>query len=567
MYSPDGVREWIADDPDEECRAELEGLLDAAEAGDATAASELDDRFSGFLQFGTAGLRGAMAAGPFRMNRAVVRKAAAGLVAYLAQTAGPDALVAVGYDARHHSREFAEDTAAIVAAAGMRARIMPRALPTPLLAYAVRRLDADAGVMVTASHNPARDNGYKVYLGGRCADEWGRGVQLIPPADARIAEAIAATPPAGRIALADGYETIGEDLVDAYVRDCVAAVPPGPRDLSIVYTAMHGVGAQIMRRVFRDAGFARVIEVAEQCEPDPGFPTIAFPNPEEAGALDLAVATARRAGADLIIASDPDADRCSAAVPAGGGAWRQLSGDEIGAVLGEAVATRLETPERAAGAPGVPALANSIVSSRLLGRIAARHGLDHRETLTGFKWIARVPRLAYGYEEAIGFCVSPESVRDKDGLSAGLLLASVAAGLKRDGSSLTAELDRLYAEHGVHLTAPVTVRVEDLAIIGRTMEKVRADPPGELAGASVVRIRDLSLPEGDVPPTDGVAWHTQADDRVVIRPSGTEPKVKCYLEVRAPVDSPEGLGAAKAAASQRLDRLKEDVAAALRLED
>ena len=566
MVNASAVREWIAADPDEDDRAELAELLSRAEEGEAEAQAELDDRFSSFLQFGTAGLRGTMAAGPFRMNTAVVRKAAAGLSSYLRKKAGGGAFVVVGYDARRNSRKFAEDTAAIATAAGLRAAILPRALPTPILAYAVRALGADAGVMVTASHNPARDNGYKVYLGGRSADEDGRGVQLVPPADAEIAREIEATGPAAGIPLASGYATVGEELVDSYVAECAALAPAGPRDLRIVYTAMHGVGAQIMRRVFAAAGFHDVVEVAEQCEPDPDFPTVAFPNPEETGALNLAIATARRVGADLVVASDPDADRCSAAVP-DGDEWRQLSGDEIGSILGEQAAQKLERPAAAhpGGAPENPGgvLANSIVSSRLLGRIAAAHGAKHRETLTGFKWIARVHDIAYGYEEAIGFCVNPAAVRDKDGMSAGILLASVAAGLAASGSSLLGELDRLYALHGVFFTAPVTVRVDDLSIIGRTMEKVRSEPPSSLVGSPVVGALDLSGGTEDLPPTDAIVWHTQAGDRVVIRPSGTEPKVKCYLEVCEPVEG--GLDSAKEAAASRLEALKADVSAALKL--
>ncbi|MDO4887365.1 MAG: phospho-sugar mutase [Actinomycetaceae bacterium] len=563
-YEETDVLQWIEDDPDEATRAELSAVLTAARAGDGAAAADLSDRFAGFLEFGTAGLRGEMGAGPARMNRAVVRKAAAGLTAYLGEHAGPDALVVVGYDARYGSEDYAKDTAAIVTAAGMRAMIMPRALPTPLLAYAVRALEADAGVMVTASHNPARDNGYKVYLGGRCADRWGRGVQLIPPADSEIAAAIAATGPARDIPLAEGYEVIDEELINSYIEHCVGLAGKNT-DLSIVYTAMHGVGAEVMRRIFAQAGFTDVTEVAEQCEPDPDFPTVAFPNPEEAGALDLAIRTAQRVGADIIIASDPDADRCSAAI-ASGGTWRQLSGDEIGALLGERLARRV-----AEGAgwgeedePARPVFANSIVSSRLLSKIAASHGIGHAETLTGFKWIARVPELAYGYEEAIGFCVNPEVVRDKDGLSTAILLASLAADLKREGEDLIGELRRLYRRHGVHLTAPVTVRVEDLRIIPATMAKLRAQPPRRLAGSDVVRVEDLSEGSDDLPPTDALAWYTHDDARVIVRPSGTEPKVKCYLEVRQPLDG--DLDEAIEAARRRLDELSRDVAQALRLD-
>lgn len=554
-YNLTEVQDWIANDPSEADRGELTALLERAENGDPDAAAELSDRFAGTLQFGTAGLRGAMAAGPNRMNRAVVRRAAAGLVRYLLEKVGDDALLVIGNDARYHSREFAEDTAAIAAAAGIRALIMPRELPTPLLAYAVQHLGADAGVMVTASHNPARDNGYKVYLGGRCADQFGQGVQLVPPADADIAALIAAAPAAGDIPLADTYGTIGEDVIDSYVSETAALVPAMySRDLKIVYTAMHGVGTPIMRRIFSEAGFENVIEVAEQCTPDPDFPTVPFPNPEELGALDLAKELAASVDADIVIASDPDADRCSAAVP-DHGTWRQLSGDEIGSLLGEYLAGG------AVLEPGTPTFASSIVSSRMLEQIATSHGLAYQATLTGFKWIARTPHIAYGYEEAIGFCVNPGAVRDKDGLSAGVLLAVLASKLRDQGSDLLGELDRLYTKHGVYLSGPVTVRVDDLSIIPATMAKVRTTPPTTLAGSPVARVWDLSEGSDALPATDGIAWFTDAHDRVIIRPSGTEPKVKCYLEVYLPAGS--DLQATKAEAAARLEQFKEDVSAAL----
>lgn len=554
-YNLTEVQDWIANDPSEADRGELTALLEHAENGDPDAAAELSDRFAGTLQFGTAGLRGAMAAGPNRMNRAVVRRAAAGLVRYLLEKVGDDALLVIGNDARYHSREFAEDTAAISAAAGIRALIMPRELPTPLLAYAVQHLGADAGVMVTASHNPARDNGYKVYLGGRCADQFGQGVQLVSPADADIAALIAAAPAAGDIPLADTYGTIGEDVIDSYVSETAALVPAMySRDLKIVYTAMHGVGTPIMRRIFSEAGFENVIEVAEQCTPDPDFPTVPFPNPEELGALDLAKELAASVDADIVIASDPDADRCSAAVP-DHGTWRQLSGDEIGSLLGEYLAGG------AVLEPGTPTFASSIVSSRMLEQIATSHGLAYQATLTGFKWIARTPHIAYGYEEAIGFCVNPGAVRDKDGLSAGILLAVLASKLRDQGSDLLGELDRLYTKHGVYLSGPVTVRVDDLSIIPATMAKVRTTPPTTLAGSPVARVWDLSEGSDALPATDGIAWFTDAHDRVIIRPSGTEPKVKCYLEVYLPAGS--DLQATKAEAAARLEQFKEDVSAAL----
>lgn len=556
----DNVRDWISHDPDPTTVAELEALLAKAEAGDDEATAELDDRFQGFLQFGTAGLRGAMGGGPFRMNRAVVRRAASGLVSWLLEKVGDDPLVVIGYDARYNSDDFARDTAGIVAAAGGRAMLMPRALPTPLLAHAVRALGADAGVMVTASHNPAADNGYKVYVGGRAIDEDGNGVQIVPPVDKEIAAKIAAAPAADEVPIVDsGWETIPESFIDSYVAETVKLVPAThSRDLKIVYTAMHGVGAQVMRRVLKDAGFTNVVEVEAQNTPDPDFPTVPFPNPEEAGALDMAIALAEAEGADIVLASDPDADRCSAAIPTPAG-WRQLSGDEIGSVLGEQMATT------AALANPDGNLASSIVSSRLLEQIAGAHGLGYKATLTGFKWIARAPKIIFGYEEAIGFCVNPTVVKDKDGLSAALLLAWIAAKLRDEGTDINGELDRLYVQHGVYLTGPVTVRVEDLSIIPATMAQVRTNPPAELAGSKVVSVVDLSNGTDALPPTDAMVILTEANDRVIVRPSGTEPKVKCYLEVIVPVAGKDALPEAKAAAAARLDAFKADVSQMLTL--
>ncbi len=556
------IEEWIAHDPQEETRAELSSLLARAKDGDTAAKDSLADRFRGPLQFGTAGLRGKMGAGPFRMNRAVVRRAAAGLTAWLKEKIGSDALVVIGYDARYNSADFAKDTAAIVTAAGLRAKIMPRTLPTPLLAFAVRHLHADAGVMVTASHNPAQDNGYKVYVGNRAVDADGNGVQIIPPTDGEIAAKIAAAPHADEIPLAEsGWEEIEETVIETYIRNTVEKLgQTGARDLKIVYTAMHGVGYETMMKIFAGAGFTDVTGVPEQIAPDPDFPTVAFPNPEEAGALDLAIALAEKENADIVIASDPDADRCSAAVPTAEG-WKQLSGDEIGSVLGEIAA------RRNAGKGREATLASSVVSSRLLEQIARHHGLHYQATLTGFKWIARAPKIIYGYEEAIGFCVNPADVKDKDGISAGLALAVEAARLKAEGRSMTDALDDLYRRHGVYLSGPVTVRVEDLSIIPATMAKLRTCPPTVLAGSKVVRFEDLSKGSAKLPPTDAVKIVTEANDRVIVRPSGTEPKVKCYLEVIVPLKPEDegGLRAAKTEAAKRLALFKQDMHEALKL--
>ncbi len=509
------ARAWIADDPDPATRAELEAVVAASAAGDEVAGADLADRFTGFLEFGTAGLRGTLGAGPARMNRVVVLRAAAGLTAYLqAQHGRRDVTVVVGYDARHDSDVFARDTAAVVTAAGGRALVLPHPMPTPVLAFTIRALGDEAGVMVTASHNPPQDNGYKVYLGD--------GSQIVPPADSAIADAITAVPRAADVPQAmDGWLTLDDDIERDYL-DAVTAVVPtgGPRELRIVHTALHGVGSPLALRALAAAGFTDVHAVREQQEPDPDFPTVAFPNPEEPGAIDLALDLARRVDADLVIANDPDADRCAVAVP-DDGAWRMLRGDEVGALLGDVVLRR--------GVPDGGVLANSIVSSRLLGRMCAVAGVRHEETLTGFKWIARVPGLIFGYEEALGYCVDPGRVRDKDGISAALLIAAYAAQLAADGRSLTDALADLAQRHGHHVTDAFSVRVADLSLIDAVMSRLRSDPPRELGGQQVASIEDLGH-GGPLPPTDGLRWLLADDTRVIVRPSGTEPKLKVYLE-------------------------------------
>lgn len=570
------ARAWADDDPDPVTRAELQEVLARAEAGDAAAAADLADRFAGLLQFGTAGLRGALGAGPNRMNRAVVIRAAAGLAAYLnarldaeMERSGhrPTGRVVVGFDARHRSDEFARDTASVMAGAGIDAMVLPRPLPTPVLAFAVRHLGCHAGVMVTASHNPPQDNGYKVYLGG----EGHEGSQIVPPADQEIAAAIAAVRAVADVYRPDdGWVTLDEEVHDAYL-DAAAGVaaPGGPRDLDIVLTPLHGVGGDSVVEALGRAGFGRTYVVPEQAEPDPDFPTVAFPNPEEPGAIDLALAAARERGADLVIANDPDADRCAVAVrdprgPEQTGGWRMLHGDEVGALLGEHIARR--------GVGEGAVYANSIVSSRLLARVAAAHGIAHVETLTGFKWISRVPGLRFGYEEALGYCVDPDAVRDKDGISAAVLVAEAAAVLKAQGRSLLDLLDDLARTHGVHLSGQLSVRVADLSLITDAMARLRATPPATLAGHRVVTADDLAAGDGGLPPTDALRYLTAAGDRVIVRPSGTEPKLKCYLEAVVPVAGEDngggdGLAAAREEAAGRLAALRSDMAAALGLQD
>ena len=516
----DAAQAWADDDPDPATRAELGELLTAARHGNEEAVADLADRFTGLLQFGTAGLRGALGAGPNRMNRSVVIRAAAGLTAYL-QESTPEPYVVIGYDARTNSDVFARDTAAVVVGAGGRAGILPHHLPTPVLAYAVRLLGADAGVMVTASHNPPQDNGYKVYLGD--------GSQIVPPADSRIAAHIAAVASVRDVPRADdGWETLADDVLDDYIGDVIGVVDPAsPRDVTVVHTALHGVGAETVRRAFEAAGFPAPIPVASQAQPDPMFPTVSFPNPEEAGAMDAALTLAEQTGPDLVIANDPDADRCAVAIPGPGG-WRMLRGDEVGVLLGWHLVAHHRLPENAV-------VANSIVSSRMLAAVCQTAGVRHTETLTGFKWIARVPGLAYGYEEALGYCVDPQRVLDKDGVSAALAIAELAALEKAAGRSLADRLDDLAAENGVYATDSYSVRVADLGLIGAIMARLRDEPPSEVAGIPVTGIDDLAAGDGGLPPTEGLRYWFADSSRVIVRPSGTEPKLKVYLEVIEPV--------------------------------
>ncbi|MFG2986072.1 phospho-sugar mutase [Streptomyces sp. NPDC048258] len=535
---------WLAEDPDPETADELAKLIEAGDTAD------LADRFSGTLQFGTAGLRGELGAGPMRMNRAVVIRAAAGLAAYLKAQGHTGGLVVVGYDARYKSADFARDTAAVMTGAGLRAAVLPRPLPTPVLAYAIRHLGAVAGVEVTASHNPPRDNGYKVYLGD--------GSQIVSPADAEIAAEIAAIGALSDVPRpTDGWLQLDEEVLEAYLTRTDSVLTPGsPRGVRTVYTAMHGVGKEVVMAAFARHGFPEPVLVAEQAEPDPAFPTVAFPNPEEPGAMDLAFAKAAEAGPDIVIANDPDADRCAVAVPDDSAAsgWRMLRGDEVGALLAAHLVHK--------GARGT--FAESIVSSSLLGRIAEAAGLPYEETLTGFKWIARVEGLRYGYEEALGYCVDPEGVRDKDGVTAALLVAELASELKEQGRTLTDLLDDLAMAHGLHATDQLSVRVSDLSVIASAMAQLRAEPPASLAGLRVVSAEDLNQGTESLPPTDGLRYYLDGayKARVIVRPSGTEPKLKCYLEVVVPVPEASDLPPARTRAQEILDAIKKDLAAA-----
>lgn len=535
------AKAWLAEDPDGETREELAKLIDNEEL------DELAARFAGTLQFGTAGLRGELGAGPMRMNRSVVIRAAAGLAAYLKAKGQGDGLVVIGYDARYKSADFARDTAAVMTGAGLKAAVLPRPLPTPVLAYAIRHLGAVAGVEVTASHNPPRDNGYKVYLGD--------GSQIVPPADAEIAAEIAAVASLSDVPRPENsWETLGDEVLEAYLARTDEVLTPGsPRTARVVYTAMHGVGKDVLTAAFARAGFPPPALVAEQADPDPAFPTVAFPNPEEPGAMDLAFEAARAVNPDIIIANDPDADRCAVAVPDASveGGWRMLRGDEVGSLLAQHLVDR--------GVSGV--FAESIVSSSLLGRIAEAAGLGYEETLTGFKWIARVDGLRYGYEEALGYCVDPEGVRDKDGITAALLVAELASVLKEQGRTLPDLLDDLAVRHGLHATDQLSVRVDDLSVISDAMRRLREKTPTSLAGLAVTKAEDLTEGTEELPPTDGLRYYLEGA-RVIVRPSGTEPKLKCYLEVVVPVASQDALGEARTKAAELLAGIKRDLAAA-----
>ncbi|HLM64905.1 MAG TPA: phospho-sugar mutase [Acidimicrobiales bacterium] len=538
------ARAWRDADVDAGDQAEVDALLDRNDAGDAAALEELQDRFGDGLTFGTAGLRGEMAAGPNRMNRAVVIRATAGLAAHLVATGHRGEPVVVGSDARHRSPRFAADAAAVLAQADLRPLLADRPLPTPVLAFGVRQFDACAGIVITASHNPPRYNGYKVFLGD--------GAQIAPPSDAEIAACIDAVGGASSVPRAADDDpriaSVGDALVDAYLTGAVAtALPAGPpadgvaatpadrRALGVVYTPMHGVGRDVVLAAFDRAGFALPHVVAAQGEPDPDFATVAFPNPEEPGALDLAVAAARARSADVVLANDPDADRLAVAVPdaASRGGWRTLSGDEIGLLLADWLLARDTGPDRL--------VVTTIVSSSALSRLAAARGVVSAEVLTGFKWIARAAfdrpdlRFVYGYEEAVGSSVGT-LVRDKDGITAALAVADLVAAERARGRTLLDRLDDLARELGVHATRQRSVRVEGIDGLARmraAVDRLVASPPDRLAGRPVTAVEDLRR-GGRLPPTDGVVLRGDGV-RLIVRPSGTEPKLKCYAEAVVPV--------------------------------
>lgn len=590
---------WIHLDPDPATATELQELVDDS-AENQVAYAALERLFAGRLAFGTAGLRAELGPGPLRMNRLVVRQTAAGLLSYAAeklraaQSSGTQSTdthsIVIGYDARHQSDEFAFDTAEIFNDAGWQVHLFDQPGPTPLLARQVLVQDAEVGVMVTASHNPPLDNGYKVYFGGELSrflepDGLGVGAQIVSPFDqqiaATIAELVDADFDAGSTAAAAasdataaraplGVQLIGAEARQDYQREALQLldVEGYPhRDLTVVYTAMHGVGGEAVTSLLEAAGFDRVIPVAQQFAPDPDFPTADFPNPEEAGALDLALQAAAEHRADLVLANDPDADRLSAAVyDEDAGRWRQLSGDEMGALLGSHIITRgpLRPGWQSTQEASSPVIGSSVVSSRLLGKLCAARGIGHEETLTGFKWLARVPNMTFGYEEAIGFDVDPVHIRDKDGICAALIFCELMADLKARGTSAVGALDEIAAEAGVHLTGQMTIRVDDITQLCHVTARLRSAPPAQIAGAAVTETYDLITDPlagqefTESKSTDVLIFLTADDDRVIVRPSGTEPKVKCYLEAAAQPASAAAsdVTAARQRAETRLTQLR-----------
>ncbi len=527
------VSDWIKHDPDPKTAAQLQEWLDANNF------AKIKDSFNGFLEFGTAGLRGRVGPGPSCMNRAVVSRTATGIAAFMKKHNLNS--VVIGRDARHGSAEFAKDSAEILAGAGFKTYVLPSELPTPVLAFAVNKLKADVGIMVTASHNPAIDNGYKVYLGGMINGVRYHGSQIIPPVDAEISDLIASADLKPN--RSNTFETVPASVISDYI-ESVASICHTPNQLRIVYTPLHGVGAKTFLQVFQSAGFANPIVVLEQEKPDPNFPTTPFPNPEESGVLDLAIEYAKRENADLIIANDPDADRCAIAINDPDHGWRMLRGDEVGAIIGKYL---IEKDRINNGA-----YANSLVSSSLLSKMAKKAGIEFHETLTGFKWVSKVANLTFGYEEALGYCIDPKSVNDKDGISVGLLIAQIVGELRDAGITLTDYLNLIGDEYGFHKTDQISIRVSDLSIIKKLLDMVIANPPSDLAGSGLISAEDLSKSKNM--PTPGVRFYYNDGIRIIIRPSGTEPKLKCYIEV---------VSNSKADAQLRCDLVKKELTATL----
>ena len=547
------VQSWIEQDPDAVTKSQLTELVNAAQT-DQAALLELQDAFSAPLEFGTAGLRGALGAGPNRMNRVTVLQAASGLAHYLVQQGFSGRKVVIGFDARYNSDVFADDTARVMSGAGLEPVIFSHVVPTPVLAFAIRHLGACAGVMVTASHNPPQDNGYKVYLGD--------GRQIVSPVDEQISKLIKTVTDVREIVQGSPGTFVSDDVVETYTSLTSQLIMSGPitdaqrKSVTSVYTAMHGVGWKTLQSVFSASGFNEPNAALQQRDPDPAFPTVAFPNPEEKGALDIAISLAKKNSVDVLLANDPDADRFAAAVSNSSGDWVTLRGDQIGSLLGWWLIERVKlTGSNLSGT-----FANSIVSSMMLESIAKSAGLEYESTLTGFKWVSRVNNLTFGYEEALGYCVDPDNVSDKDGISAAAMFMEMLAHLKSQERTIWRVLDELALAHGLHATDQVSVRVTSSDQVALTMAGIRNTPPTKFGGLQVSSIDDLAIGLGGLPQTDAVIIHLAENDqiqkaRVIVRPSGTEPKIKCYLEV---VVRGEDLGIAQQTADNELKSLAAD---------
>jgi phosphomannomutase len=559
------AREWIAQDPDPETKSELLALV---EAGDK---KELGERMAGPLEFGTAGLRGVVGAGLARMNRAVVIKATRGLADYLiAHADGRTLPVVIGFDGRLSSRTFADDTIGVLLGAGIPVRFFDSPVPTPLVAYAARQLGASAAVVVTASHNPPEYNGYKVYAAN--------AAQIVPPIDQDIRARIDAVASASRVKLVSGVlatghaqaERVSDEMFERYLHEVDSVRPVVARDFSlrVVYTPMHGVGGRFVRATFERAGYANLHSVAEQSEPDGSFPTVRFPNPEEPGALDLATELARKVDAELILANDPDADRLAACVPTATGRYVQLTGNQVGILLADFMLAHALRAPRAL-------VASSIVSSPMLGAIAQAHGARFEQTLTGFKWIANAAldlerdegvRFAFGYEEALGYTVG-RIVRDKDGISAALVLADLAAHEKTQGRTLLDRLERLYRQHGLWVSVQKSITrpgTEGLADIERAMDVVSKNPPATAGSRKVARMVDYRSGAAErprwLPATSLCALELEGGGRVLVRPSGTEPKLKIYVDLSAAVAEGERISAREEATTAEARAIADAVA-------
>ena len=548
------VNRWLEQDPDLITKKQLTELVTAAKENEPGAVLELSDAFRAPLEFGTAGLRGALGAGPNRMNRVTVLQAVGGLAEYLKANNFAGQKVVIGFDARYNSDVFAKDSAEVLAGYGFKPIIFDHVVPTPVLAFAVRNLSACAGIMVTASHNPPQDNGYKVYLGD--------GRQIVPPADQEIAAQIRKIEDVRKLPRGIQIETAPPSCEIDYVNSVKQIIENGPLSLAVkqsintVYTAMHGVGWATLAQVFNVCGFTEPVPVVEQRDPDPAFPTVNFPNPEEKGALDLAIEKSKAESSDLLLANDPDADRLAVALPVASGEFQMLRGDQVGILLGWWVIQRAKL----LGQKLTGTFASSIVSSMMLEAVAKSADLNYEHTLTGFKWVSRVPNLIYGYEEALGYCVDPISVGDKDGISAAAMFVELAAYLKSQNQTVWQQLDDLALEHGLYLSDQVSVRVTDLTVVPQVMNSLRVNPPKHFGSMAVSAVLDLAKPESGLPPTDGVVFYLTGKGqvtkgRVIVRPSGTEPKIKCYLEV---VVQSTDLIKSRQAAQEEIEKIARD---------